>query len=53
MTSLEKTAYGFLALLFAVGTVAAYQITSQGLFGVVGAVFTGACLYKALGFDWS
>ena len=50
MSGLEKSAYGFLAMLLAVGTVIAYQVTQEGLFGLIGAVFTGMCLYKALDF---
>jgi len=42
-----------MSMVFAVGTVIAYQVTQQAPFGVAGGFFAAACLYKALKFDWS
>lgn len=49
--SFETIGYAVLAIIFAIGAVVAYQVTQEGLFGVVGALFSGASLLKALKFN--
>ena len=47
----ERIVASILSLIFATGTVVAYQVTNQAEIAAAGTVFTAACLYRALNLD--